>query len=187
MRAIRIQQFGGPEAMGLEELPTPKPGDGQALVRIEAAGVNFIDVYQRTGPLQAAAAARPRAGGRRHRRGGGPRRRRRPVGDRVAWTGIPGVVRDARRGAGRPARHAAGGRRRASDGRGRDAPGHDGALPGALDVPAEGRRHLPGPRGRRRRRAAALPDGEAARARGSSAPSRPRRRRSSPARRAPTR
>lgn len=49
MRAIRIQQFGGPEAMGLEELPTPKPGDGQALVRIEAAGVNFIDVYHRTG------------------------------------------------------------------------------------------------------------------------------------------
>ena len=49
MRAIRVHQFGGPEAMQLEELPTPKPGHGQALVRVEAAGVNFIDVYQRTG------------------------------------------------------------------------------------------------------------------------------------------
>ena len=49
MRAIRVHEYGGPEAMRLEELPTPKPGDGQALVRIEAAGVNFIDVYQRTG------------------------------------------------------------------------------------------------------------------------------------------
>src|SRR2546425_11858043 len=49
MRAIRVHQYGGPEAMHLEELPTPTPGAGQALVRIEAAGVNFIDIYQRTG------------------------------------------------------------------------------------------------------------------------------------------
>ena len=49
MRAIRIHEFGGPEAMRLDEVATPKPGEGQALVRIEAAGVNFIDVYQRTG------------------------------------------------------------------------------------------------------------------------------------------
>jgi NADPH2:quinone reductase len=49
MRAIRVHQYGGPEAMRLEELATPAPGPGQVLVRIEAAGVNFIDVYQRTG------------------------------------------------------------------------------------------------------------------------------------------
>src|SRR5436309_10154293 len=49
MRAIRVHQYGGPEAMRLEELPTPSPGSGQALVRIEAAGVNFIDIYQRSG------------------------------------------------------------------------------------------------------------------------------------------
>ena len=73
MRAIRVHEYGGPEAMRLEELPTPKPGEGQALVRIEAAGVNFIDVYQRSGALQgpASAAARARRGGRR--RGGGVR------------------------------------------------------------------------------------------------------------------
>ena len=52
MRAIRVHEFGGPEAMRLEEVPTPKPADGQALVRIEAAGVNFIDIYQRTGLYQ---------------------------------------------------------------------------------------------------------------------------------------
>jgi len=49
MRAIRIHSPGGPEAMRLEEVPVPAAGAGQALVRIEAAGVNFIDVYQRSG------------------------------------------------------------------------------------------------------------------------------------------
>src|SRR4029453_7151903 len=90
MRAIRIQQFGGPEAMGLEELPTPKPGDGRALVRIEAAGVNFIDVYQRTGlyknPLPYGLGLEG-AGVVEAVGGGGTTVR---AGDRVAWTGIPG-------------------------------------------------------------------------------------------------
>jgi NADPH2:quinone reductase len=90
MHAIRIHQFGGPEAMGLEELPTPKPGDGQALVRIEAAGVNFIDVYQRTGlyknPLPYAPGLE--GAGVVEAVGGGVTTVR--VGDRVAWTGIPG-------------------------------------------------------------------------------------------------
>ncbi len=90
MHAIRIQQFGGPEAMGLEELPTPKPGDGQALVRIEAAGVNFIDVYQRTGlyknPLPYGLGLE--GAGVVEAVGGGVTTVR--VGDRVAWTGIPG-------------------------------------------------------------------------------------------------
>ena len=49
MKAIRIHQHGGPEAMRLEELPDPTPGQGEALVAVEAAGVNFIDVYNRTG------------------------------------------------------------------------------------------------------------------------------------------
>jgi NADPH2:quinone reductase len=49
MRAIRIHAPGGPEVMKLEEVPTPKPASGQALVRIGAAGVNFIDIYQRSG------------------------------------------------------------------------------------------------------------------------------------------
>ena len=49
MRAIRVHEQGGPEAMRLEEIPTPVPGPGQVLVRLEAAGINFIDIYHRTG------------------------------------------------------------------------------------------------------------------------------------------
>src|SRR5262249_14267850 len=46
---IRASQPGGPEALRFEELDTPRPGAGELLVRIEAAGVNFIDVYHRSG------------------------------------------------------------------------------------------------------------------------------------------
>ena len=49
MKAIRVEKQGGPEVMQLVDLPTPKPGPGQVLVRVEAAGVNFIDTYQRSG------------------------------------------------------------------------------------------------------------------------------------------
>jgi NADPH:quinone reductase len=49
MQAIRIYEPGGPEELRLEELPTPMPGPGQALVRVEASGVNFIDIYHRMG------------------------------------------------------------------------------------------------------------------------------------------
>ena len=49
MRAIRVLQTGGPEVLRSEELALPVPAPGQVLVRIAAAGVNFIDVYQRSG------------------------------------------------------------------------------------------------------------------------------------------
>ncbi|HEX9149152.1 MAG TPA: alcohol dehydrogenase catalytic domain-containing protein, partial [Thermoanaerobaculia bacterium] len=49
MKAIRVDQPGGPEAMRLAEVPDPKPREGEVLVRNEAAGVNFIDVYHRSG------------------------------------------------------------------------------------------------------------------------------------------
>jgi NADPH:quinone reductase len=49
MRAIEISQTGGPKVLVLRELPTPTPGAGQALIQIEACGVNFIDVYLREG------------------------------------------------------------------------------------------------------------------------------------------
>src|ERR671910_2714518 len=49
MKAIRIDEFGGPEVLGYEDVETPEPGAGQARVRLAASGVNFIDVYQRTG------------------------------------------------------------------------------------------------------------------------------------------
>jgi NADPH2:quinone reductase len=51
MKAIRIHAYGGPEVMQLEELPTPSPGPGEALVRIHAASVNFLDVQRRRGEL----------------------------------------------------------------------------------------------------------------------------------------
>jgi NADPH2:quinone reductase len=53
MKAIRVHQYGGPEALRYEEAPLPEPGAGEARVKIEAAGVNFIDVYRRTGKYPA--------------------------------------------------------------------------------------------------------------------------------------
>lgn len=49
MKAVRVHQPGGPEAMQLEDIPTPTPAEGQALVRLQAIGVNFIDTYKRSG------------------------------------------------------------------------------------------------------------------------------------------
>jgi len=49
MRAIQVHQTGGPEVMRCEEIPVPEPGAGQARVKIEAAGLNFIDIYHRIG------------------------------------------------------------------------------------------------------------------------------------------
>jgi NADPH2:quinone reductase len=49
MKAILVHEFGGPEVLKLEEVPTPKPGAGQVLVRIQAAGVNPYDTYMRAG------------------------------------------------------------------------------------------------------------------------------------------
>src|ERR1041384_7131452 len=49
MKAIRVHQFGGPEVMKLEELPDPKPGPGQVLLRVKAIGVNPGDTYRRAG------------------------------------------------------------------------------------------------------------------------------------------
>lgn len=49
MQAIRIHEVGGPEVMRLETIDDPVPGVGEALVRMESIGVNFIEVYHRTG------------------------------------------------------------------------------------------------------------------------------------------
>jgi NADPH2:quinone reductase len=49
MKAVFVEQPGGPENLKYADIPTPSPGPGQALVKIAAAGVNFIDVYFRTG------------------------------------------------------------------------------------------------------------------------------------------
>src|SRR5918911_402828 len=49
MKAVRVNEHGGPEVLSYEDVPVPEPEAGQALVRLAASGVNFIDVYQRTG------------------------------------------------------------------------------------------------------------------------------------------
>ena len=49
MKAIRVHKFGGPEVLQLDDVPDPKPGPGQVVVRIRAAGVNPVDTYIRSG------------------------------------------------------------------------------------------------------------------------------------------
>jgi len=54
MKAIQIHETGGPEVLQLAELPIPEPGPGQVLIRVEATGVNFIEIYFRKGVYKAA-------------------------------------------------------------------------------------------------------------------------------------
>ena len=90
MKAIRLTRTGGPEVLELADLPVPRPGEGEALVRVEAAGVNFIDVYHRAG-----AYARPlpfvlgeEGAGVVESVGEGVGDL--SAGDRVAWAGVSG-------------------------------------------------------------------------------------------------
>jgi NADPH:quinone reductase len=54
MKAVRVHKYGGPEVLTMDDIPIPEPKAGEARVKIEAIGVNFIDIYQRTGlyPIQ---------------------------------------------------------------------------------------------------------------------------------------
>jgi NADPH:quinone reductase len=90
MLAIRAHEVGGPDVLQLDEVPTPDPGAGQALVRIEAVGVNYIDVYHRTGlyPMPMPLRLGLEGAGVVEALGAGVTEVR--VGDRVAWQGVPG-------------------------------------------------------------------------------------------------
>jgi len=90
MRAIRPSHTGGPEVLEVQEVPTPSPSPTGALIRVEAAGVNYIDVYHRTGlyPLPLPLPMGLEGAGTVERLGDGARDLL--VGQRVAWASVPG-------------------------------------------------------------------------------------------------
>jgi len=90
MHAIRVETYGGPEVLQYLEVPVPEPGPGQARVRILAAGVNFIDTYQRSGLYQMSLPFTPgmEACGIVERVGSGVTEVK--PGDRVAYASSPG-------------------------------------------------------------------------------------------------
>ena len=90
MRAIRVESTGGPEVMKLTELPTPAPGKGQALVRVEATGVNFIEIYQRTGLYKLPLPFTPGQEGAGVVEAVGEGVTEVRAGERVAWAGVVG-------------------------------------------------------------------------------------------------
>jgi NADPH2:quinone reductase len=98
-KAIRIHQHGGPEVLKWEEFDPGQPGPGEALVRHEAVGLNFIDVYHRTGlyPLPSLPAT-PGMEGAGVVEAVGEAVSEVAVGDRVAYAGIPpGAYAELRR------------------------------------------------------------------------------------------
>ena len=90
MKAIQITQPGGPEAMQFVDLPTPQPKANEALVKISAAGVNFIDVYNREGRYKVPLPFVLGQEGAGTVAGIGPDVRSVAAGDRVAYTGVIG-------------------------------------------------------------------------------------------------
>jgi len=90
MQAIRPRQTGGPEVLELAETPTPRPGPGEVLVHVEAAGLNFIDVYHRTGlyPLPLPLPIGLEGAGTVEQVGSSVSDVQ--VGQRVAWASVPG-------------------------------------------------------------------------------------------------
>jgi NADPH2:quinone reductase len=92
MKAIRVHETGGPETMVLDELEDPTPRAGHLVVRVAAAGVNYIDVYQRTGyyPAPRPVAMGMEAAGLVEAAGDDVPERFGP-GARVAWIGLPGA------------------------------------------------------------------------------------------------
>jgi NADPH2:quinone reductase len=90
MRAVRIHQFGGPEVLQVDEIPTPTPGPGQVLVRLRAIGVNFIDTYHRTGLYRISLPFIPGQEGAGEVAAVGPGVTEFREGDRVAYAGVSG-------------------------------------------------------------------------------------------------
>src|SRR5580704_5743936 len=90
MKAIRIHAHGGPEVLQLDEVPIPNIESGEVLIRVHAAGVNFLDVYQRTGLYKAVLPFTPGMEGAGVIEKAGSETSFKP-GTRVAWTQHPGA------------------------------------------------------------------------------------------------
>jgi NADPH:quinone reductase len=91
MKAIRVNAPGGPEVLRYEDTPEPTPKAGEATVKVDAAGINYIDVYQRSGQYKLALPLTLglEAGGTVS--AVGPNVTEVKVGDKVAYTGVPGA------------------------------------------------------------------------------------------------
>jgi NADPH:quinone reductase len=90
MRAVRVHEYGGPEVLALEEIAVPEPAAGEARVKIEASGLNYIDIYQRAGsyPLQTPFTLGMEGAGVVDSVGAGVTEVK--IGDRVAYAMTPG-------------------------------------------------------------------------------------------------
>ena len=91
MKAIRVNEHGGPEVLAFEDVDTPRIGEGEVLVKVESAGINFIDTYQRSGlyqiPLPSTLGLE--AAGTVVETGANVTRLN--IGDRVAYTNVAGA------------------------------------------------------------------------------------------------
>src|SRR4029450_12837316 len=94
-RAIVVHEAGGPEVLRIEDPDPGDPGNGQVRVRVTAAGINFVDVYFRTGlyPRPLPFVAGLEGAGVIERLGEGIAEFR--PGDRVAWASVPGSSAEA--------------------------------------------------------------------------------------------
>jgi NADPH:quinone reductase len=90
MKAIRVHTPGGPEVLRYEDVPEPTPREGEAVVRVEAAGLNYIDTYHRSGLYKVPLPFTPGQEGAGTVEAVGPGVNGIAAGDRVAWTGVLG-------------------------------------------------------------------------------------------------
>jgi NADPH:quinone reductase len=90
VKAIRVEQPGGPDVLRLEDVAEPQPGPGQALVRVEVIGLNYMEVYQRTGLYPSALPFTPGGEGAGQVVSVGPGVTAVGPGDRVASTNLLG-------------------------------------------------------------------------------------------------
>ena len=156
------KRVGGPEQMKLVDAPKPAPGPKEAVVAIAFTGVNFLDVYFRTGLYKADTPIVLGSEASGTVESVGSEVTEVAPGDRVAYAMVRGSYAEYALVPAAATRQDSC-RSRLCDGSSGHASGHDGALPDALDLSAQGRRHLPGARGRRRDRRAHRADGEAPR------------------------